>query len=117
MLGHYDTAEHLPPFWITEGLATAFEVPAYADGKPTINTDRLKRLKSICQQGNLNLLPLITQMADQRATSVQYAQAWGLAFYLLCQDSTAIRRYLAETINSNAIRHLQPIKPSLKNIF
>ena len=96
MLGHYGTAESLPPFWITEGLATAFEVPAYADGKPTINSDRLNRLKSICQQGKLDLLPLITQIAHQRATSAQYAQAWGLTFYLLCQDSTAMRRYLAD---------------------
>lgn len=95
MLRHFDSVEQLPPFWLTEGMATVFEVPAYADGKPAVNAQRLKRLKMICQSGQLELEPLLTRASNERSSSTDYAQAWGLTYYLLRQHSQAMRVYLA----------------------
>ncbi|HCD32643.1 MAG TPA: hypothetical protein DER01_09555 [Phycisphaerales bacterium] len=95
MLRHFDTVEQLPPFWLTEGMATVFEVPAYADGKPAINPKRLDRFKIICNNQKLNVLPLITRESNTRSSSNDYAQAWGLTYFLMRQHSADMRRYLA----------------------
>ena len=96
MLRHYQSVEQLPPFWLTEGLATVFEVPANDDAKPTINADRLRRLKSLNQHGPLNIQPLLTRIADERSGSHDYALAWGLSFYLMQKYPNAMKQYLAE---------------------
>jgi hypothetical protein len=96
MLRHYDSPELLPPFWITEGMATVFEVPAFADGKPAINPNRLDRLKSIAAQNKLDIMPLISRPSDTRSGIRDYAQAWGLTFFLMRQNSAGMRHYLAQ---------------------
>jgi hypothetical protein len=96
MLRHFDSIEQLPPFWLTEGMATVFEVPAYADGKPGINPLRLKRLKKLVELGSLEMEPLITRSADERSDSNAYATAWGLTFLLLRQNTVGMRHYLLD---------------------
>lgn len=96
MLRHYQSVDQLPPFWFTEGLATVFEVPTNADGKPSINQSRLHRLKSQYQHGPLNVMPLITRIADERSSSKDYAIAWGLTYYLLQEQPVALQQYLTD---------------------
>lgn len=94
MLRHFETVEQLPPFWLTEGMASVFEVPAYADGKPAINPKRLTRLKNFYQSGKLSITPLLTRPSNERSGSDAYAQAWGMTYYLLRQHTAQMRHYL-----------------------
>ena len=97
MLRHYDSPDLLPPFWITEGMATVFEVPAFADGKPDINPSRLTRLKKICDEDKIDIIPLINRPSNTRSNANDYAQAWGLTFFLMRQNSAGMRHYLASS--------------------
>ncbi len=102
MLRHYDNPDLLPPFWITEGMAAVFEVPAFADGKPDINPGRLTRLKKICDENKFDFDPLITRRSNTRSSADDYAQAWGLTFFLMRQNSAGMRHYLASSQTQSA---------------
>lgn len=106
MLRHFDSVEQLPPFWITEGFATVFEVPAFADGKPAINLQRLERLKAICKVGTLDFAALLSMASNERESSDTYAKAWGLTFFLLRQHSSQMRQYL-QTYQQKVMHSLQ----------
>ena len=98
-LTHYVVASYfddVPP-WLGEGLAQFFELgPAYGRMHP----DCLKSLKRQLRRDRGEILtPLVLIPVGAPLTRKQYAQAWGLTYYLLKSDPdgvSRVRTYLEE---------------------
>lgn len=86
MLSTYPNSAHNWPWWLREGLATAFEV-APVNGKPTIyNPWRLPMIKYLHKTGQgmslKHLLSFNGQAVRQETYAKDYARAWALTCYL-----------------------------------
>ena len=118
------------PLWVSEGLATSFEVgtdyPSLA-GLDRDNPARRRRLIDAAAHGRL--LPLSrfvslasVQAADAPALRDLYAQSWGFFHFLLKHRRHALERYLAalrraepgwrnrQAMHREFLRHLGPIE-------
>jgi hypothetical protein len=88
------------PFWVSEGLATMFELNQYRALGPAAANPR--RRQSLIEARDADTLKPIgdfiaaTQIdtSNQRRISRAYAQAWGLFRFLLSERPEAMRHYL-----------------------
>jgi len=89
------------PFWLTEGLATAFETtnPAVPFGPGEVNRARLRDLQAWTRGGrSLDLAELVTVLDPPAGTAEEraalYARSWGLFHFLFRRHRPALRVYM-----------------------
>jgi hypothetical protein len=90
------------PFWVSEGLASSFEINAQQMlGPAAANPRRRESLRQAHNDGQLRPLEqfIVATRIDtssSKAISRAYAQAWGLFRYLFRHRPAAMRAYLAK---------------------
>jgi hypothetical protein len=98
------------PIWVSEGLATSFEVdgaPPSFDGLGRDNPARRRRLIEAANRGRLQPLDQFITLASTRTADAPglrdlYAQSWGLFHFLFKHRRQDLEQYLA------ALAQLEP---------
>jgi hypothetical protein len=116
------------PLWVSEGLATNFELhePGGDFGPEFDNPVRRARLQQVHRRGEMLDLHSFVSVTrpptdDARLTDAYYAQSWGLFRYLYLHQRAQLANYLAElaslprgsrdrdTLRREFVRHFGPI--------
>lgn len=86
------------PFWVAEGLATAFETDS-GQGPGAINVTRCRHLLAARRKGSLVplyefLVCVQVRLENTQRVQETYGQAWGVFHYLFTQHPARLREYL-----------------------